>query len=42
LTDKLALLLWAATPDHPDLCVTPLVHVLAARALEPAWRTLVF
>jgi predicted peroxiredoxin len=34
LTDKLTLLLWAATPDHPDLCVTPLVHALAARALD--------
>ncbi|MGE5493563.1 MAG: DsrE family protein [Actinomycetota bacterium] len=30
----LALLLWAATPDRPELCVTPLVHALAARALD--------
>ncbi len=34
MTDKLALLLWAATPDRPELCVTPLVHALAARALD--------
>jgi len=26
--------MWAATPDHPELCVTPLVHALAARALD--------
>ena len=31
---KLAFLIWAATPDRPDLCVTPLVHALAARALD--------
>lgn len=34
MADKLALLLWAANPDHPELCVTPLVHALAARALD--------
>lgn len=34
MSDKLALLLWAATPDRPELCVTPLVHALAARALD--------
>ena len=34
MTEKLALLLWAATPDRPELCVTPLVHALAARALD--------
>lgn len=34
LTDKLALLIWAATADRPELCVTPLVHALAARALD--------
>jgi len=34
LADKLALLIWAATPDRPELCVTPLVHALAARALD--------
>ena len=31
---KLAFLIWAATPDRPDLVVTPLVHALAARALD--------
>lgn len=30
----LALLLWSATPDRPELCVTPFVHALAARALD--------
>lgn len=30
----LALLLWAATPERPELAVTPLVHALAARALD--------
>lgn len=34
MSDKLAFLIWAATPDHPELCVTPLVHALAARALD--------
>ena len=34
LTDRLAILIWAATPDRPELCVTPLVHALAARALD--------
>ena len=34
LTERLALLMWAATPDRPELCVTPLVHALAARALD--------
>lgn len=34
LSDKLAILIWAATPDRPELCVTPLVHALAARALD--------
>lgn len=34
MADKLALLIWAATPEHPELLVTPLVHALAARALE--------
>ncbi len=27
-------MIWSATPDRPDLCVTPLVHALAARALD--------
>ncbi|HZX32728.1 MAG TPA: DsrE family protein [Rhodocyclaceae bacterium] len=30
----LAFLLWSATPDRPELCVTPLVHALAALALD--------
>ena len=34
MADKLALLIWAATPEYPALCVTPLVHALAARALD--------
>lgn len=34
LTERLALLIWAATPEHPELCATPLVHALAARALD--------
>ena len=34
MADKLALLMWAATAEHPDLCVTPLIHALAARALD--------
>ena len=34
MTERLALLMWAATPDRPELCVTPLVHALAARALD--------
>lgn len=31
---KLAILIAAATPDRPDLAVTPLVYALAARALD--------
>lgn len=34
MADKLAFLIWAATPDHPELVVTPLIHALAARALD--------
>jgi predicted peroxiredoxin len=34
LAERLAILIWAATPDRPELCVTPLVHALAARALD--------
>lgn len=30
----LALLLWSATPQAPERCVTPFVHALAARALD--------
>jgi len=34
LTDKLAILIWAALPECPELVVTPLIHALAARALD--------
>ena len=34
MAERLAILIWAATPDRPELCVTPLVHALAARALD--------
>lgn len=34
MADKLAILIWAATPDRPELIATPLVHALAARALD--------
>lgn len=34
MTERLALLVWTATPDHPELAVTPLIHALAARALD--------
>jgi uncharacterized protein len=30
----LAILLNSATPDRPDICVSPLIHALAARALD--------
>lgn len=31
---KLAILLWGATPDRPQLCATPFVHAAAAAALD--------
>lgn len=34
MPERLALLVWAATLERPDLAVTPLVHALAARALD--------
>ena len=34
MSDRLAILVWAATPERADLVVTPLVHALAARALD--------
>lgn len=34
MSSRLAILLWAATPERPQLCATPLVHALAARALD--------
>jgi predicted peroxiredoxin len=30
----IALLVWSATPERPELCATPLIHALAARALD--------
>lgn len=32
--ESVAFLIWAATPERPELCVTPLVHALAALALD--------
>jgi len=32
--NKLAILLWAATPTQPALCATPFVHAAAAAALD--------
>lgn len=34
MSEQLAILIWAATPERPELVVTPLVHALAARALD--------
>lgn len=34
MADKLAILICSATPERPELAVTPLVHALAARALD--------
>lgn len=34
--EKIAFLIWAATVEHPELFVTPLIHALAARALDCA------
>lgn len=34
MAERLAMLVWAATPDRPELIATPLVHALAARALD--------
>ena len=31
---KLAILLWSATPEHPQLCATPFVHAAAAAAFD--------
>lgn len=31
---KLAILLWSATAERPDLCATPFVHAAAAAALD--------
>lgn len=34
MSERLALLVWAATPEHPALLATPLVHALVACALD--------
>ena len=31
---KLAILLWSATPEQPQLCATPFVHAAAAAAFD--------
>ncbi|MDP1610150.1 MAG: DsrE family protein [Sulfuritalea sp.] len=31
---KLAILVWSATPDRPQLCATPFVHAAAAAAFD--------
>lgn len=33
-TPRLAILVCSATPDRPEFCVTPLIHAIAARALD--------
>lgn len=32
--DRLAILLWAASADQPDLCAAPFVYAMAAAALD--------
>jgi len=32
--NHLAILLWAATHEHPDLCAAPFVYAMAAAALD--------
>lgn len=34
MRSKLAVLLWAATVDRPQLCATPFVHAAAAASLD--------
>lgn len=34
--NKLAILLWSATPERPALCATPFVHAAAAAAFDCA------
>lgn len=34
MSDRMAILLSGTTPDRPEICVTPLVHALAACALD--------
>ena len=33
-TQGLAILFCSATPERPELCVTPLIHAMAARAVD--------
>ena len=34
MKQKLAILLWAASPERPQLCATPFVHAAAGAALD--------
>lgn len=34
MKNKLAILLWSATADHPALCATPFVHAASAAAFD--------
>ena len=34
MKQKLAILLWAASPERPQLCATPFVHAAAAAAFD--------
>lgn len=34
MNTRLAILLWAATHDRPELCATPFIHATAAAALD--------
>jgi predicted peroxiredoxin len=34
MKDRLAILLWSATMDRPQLCATPFVHAVAAASLD--------
>jgi hypothetical protein len=34
MKNKLAILLWSATPEQPRLCATPFVHAAAAAAFD--------
>lgn len=34
MKQNLAILLWTASPEHPQLCATPFVHAAAGAALD--------
>jgi predicted peroxiredoxin len=34
MKNKLAILLWAATPQHPELCTMPFVYAAVAAAMD--------